>query len=280
MLNAKTLSLSTLGAALATGVAMAQDSIGKPIEGGLHFQPAVTGQARDIQWLDAFLHWISAAIVVFVCALLLIVIFRFGAKKNPTPARFTHNATLEVAWTGIPIVILIVIGVFSLPVLYNQMTIPQSDVVIKATGNQWYWSYSYPDEEIEFDSYMLARDELEEAGYTQDEYLLATDTAVVVPVNTNVHVLTYGADVIHAWTIPSFGVKMDAMPGRLNEIWFNADTIGTYFGQCSELCGKDHAYMPIVVKVVSQDDYDAWLEETKIAQGVLPAPVETAEVAQ
>ena len=281
MMNARLLSLSVAAAtALSALPAMAQESIGKPTPGAIGFQPAVTNQAAEIASFDAFLHWVSAAIVVFVSVLLLICIFKFSAKKNPTPARFTHNAALEVAWTGIPTVILIIIGIWSLPILYNQMTIPKSDVVIKATGNQWYWSYSYPDEEIEFDSIMLTKDELEEYGYAQDEFLLATDTAVVVPVNSNVHVLVTGGDVIHAWTIPAFGVKMDAMPGRLNEIWFNANTVGTYFGQCSELCGKDHAYMPIVVKVLEQADYDAWLEETKIAQGVLPASVQTAAVAE
>lgn len=279
MMNARLLSLSVAAAAALSALpAMAQETLGKPTPGAIGFQEAVTEQAAQIHRFDAMLHWISAIIVIFVTALLVYCAFKFSAKRNPTPARFTHNAVLEVAWTGIPIVILIVIGVFSIPILYNQMTIPKSDVVIKATGNQWYWSYSYPDEEIEFDSIMLTKDELAEYGYAADEFLLATDTAVVVPVNTNVHVLVTGGDVIHAWTIPAFGVKMDAMPGRLNEIWFNANTVGTFFGQCSELCGKDHAYMPIVVKVMEQEDYDAWVEETKIAQGVLPAPVQTAAV--
>ncbi|MGB0411899.1 MAG: cytochrome c oxidase subunit II [Pikeienuella sp.] len=279
MMNARLLSLSAAATtALLSLPAMAQESIGKPTPGAMGFQPAVTNQAAELQQYDYFLHILSGAIVLFVTVLLLICIFKFSAKKNPTPARFTHNAALEVAWTGIPILILIVMGVWSVPILYNQMTIPKADVVIKATGNQWYWSYEYPEEEIEFDSIMLAREELEEYGYAQDEFLLATDTAVVVPVNSNVHLLVAAADVIHAWTVPAFGVKTDAMPGRLNEIWFNANTVGTYFGQCSELCGKDHAYMPIVVKVLSQEDYDAWVEETKIAQGILPAAVQTAAV--
>jgi cytochrome c oxidase subunit 2 len=223
---------------------------------------------RDIVWFDSILHWISLVIVLFVTALLFIVIFKFGEKKNPTPARFTHNAALEVAWTGIPIVILVVIGALSLPILFKQLNVPEADVTIKATGNQWYWSYAYPDEEIEFDSIMLAKDELAENGYEQDEHLLATDTSVIVPVNANVHVLVTGADVIHAWTIPAFGVKVDAIPGRLNELWFNADRVGTYFGQCSELCGQAHSYMPITVKVVSQEDYAAWVETTRTAQGL------------
>ncbi|MEX2518083.1 MAG: cytochrome c oxidase subunit II [Paracoccaceae bacterium] len=270
-------SLVAASAALVAGMATAQESIGKPHAGGVGFQPAATELARDIYWFDAILHWLSLGIVVLVVGLLAIVVVRFGAKKNPTPARFTHNALLEVAWTGAPIVILVVIGAISLPILYKQLTIPEADLTIKATGNQWYWSYSYPDEEIEFDALMLAADDLQTNGYSADEYLLAADTAVVVPVNANVHVLVTGSDVIHAWTVPAFGVKVDAVPGRLNELWFSADIIGTYFGQCSELCGKDHSFMPITVKVVSQEDYAAWVEKTRLAQG-LPArnPVQVA----
>lgn len=272
MLNAKLFSLFTAAAAaLAATGAAAQESIGKPEPEGLNFQPPATELARDIQWFDNLLHIISAAIVVFVCVLLLICIVRYNRKSNPVPARFTHHALLEVVWTGAPIVILLVLGALSLPILFKQLIIPQADMVIKTTGNQWYWSYEYPEEELEFDSIMLTKDELAEAGYSEDEYLLATDTAVVVPVNTNVHVLVTGSDVIHAWTIPSFGVKVDAVPGRMNELWFNADTIGTYFGQCSELCGKDHSYMPIVVKVVSEEDYESWVEETRYALGKAPA---------
>lgn len=244
--------------------------IGIPHEGGVNFQPAVTGQARDIHFLDTFLNWISLGIVLLVVVLMLFAAFRFRAGRNKTPARFTHNAVIEVAWTGIPIVILFVIGALSLPVLLNQLEVPESDLTIKATGHQWYWSYSYPDQEVDFDAIMLQRDELEEFGYPDDTYRLATDTAMVVPVDTNVHLLVTGSDVIHAWTVPSFGVKVDAIPGRMNELWFNADTVGTYFGQCSELCGSQHSFMPITVKVLSQEDYDAWLEETRTAQGLPP----------
>lgn len=279
MLNLRTLSIAGLGA-LAAGAAAAQDSIGKPIPGGTGFQPAVTELARDIQWFDSILHWISLAIVLLVCGLLIAVILRFGEKKNPTPARFTHNATLEVVWTGVPVLVLIVIAVISLPILFKQVNVPQADLTIKATGNQWFWSYQYPEEQIELDAYMLAKEDLAEAGYSEDEYLLATDTAVVVPVNSTVHMLVTGSDVIHAWTIPSFGVKIDAIPGRLNETWFKAEQVGTYFGQCSELCGKDHSYMPIVVKVVSQSDYDAWVQETQVAQGVIDAPTRLAAASE
>ncbi|MDP5361314.1 MAG: cytochrome c oxidase subunit II, partial [Paracoccaceae bacterium] len=161
----------------------------------------------------------------------------------------THNSPLEIAWTVVPVVILVFIGAFSLPVLFKQQEIPEADITIKVTGYQWYWGYEYVDHGVAFDSYMLGRDELEENGYSQAEYLLATDTAVVVPIGATVVMQVTAADVIHSWTIPAFGVKQDAVPGRLAELWFAAEREGIYFGQCSELCGKDHAYMPITVKV-------------------------------
>ncbi|MEM7270239.1 MAG: cytochrome c oxidase subunit II [Pseudomonadota bacterium] len=268
MLNAKLISLAA-ATSLMAGFASAQEglpSIGKPSQDGLGFQPATTELMRDIVWFDDILHIVSAAIVVFVTALLLWCIYRYSAKRNPEPATWTHNSLIEVVWTGVPVVILLVLAVISVPLLYKQMTVPESDVVIIGTGNQWYWSYEYPDEELSFDAIMLEKDELEEYGYAEDEYLFATDTAIVVPVNATVHMLVTGSDVIHAWTIPSFGVKMDAVPGRMNEFWFRPEEVGVYFGQCSELCGKDHSYMPIVVKVVSEDDYYDWLEETRDAQ--------------
>jgi cytochrome c oxidase subunit 2 len=190
-------------------------------------------------------------------------VIRYNHKRQPTPATFTHNSPLEVAWTVVPVVILVFIGAFSLPVLFKQQEIPEADITIKVTGYQWFWGYEYVDEGVEFESYMLAREELEDFGYSQDEYLLATDTAVIVPVDTTIVMQVTGADVIHSWTIPAFGVKQDAVPGRLAELWFSAEREGIYFGQCSELCGKDHAYMPITVKVVSQETYDAWLAEAK-----------------
>lgn len=256
---------SSLLAALAAFSALparAQDGleiIGKPEQGGMGFQPAATELARDLQWLDGMILVIITAITIFVCALLLIVIFRYNRKSNPEPSSFTHNQPLEVAWTIVPIVILVFIGAFSLPVLFKQQEIPEGDINIKVTGYQWYWGYEYTDHEFAFDSFMLARDELEEFGYSQDEYLLATNTAVVVPVDKTVVMQVTGADVIHSWTIPAFGVKQDAVPGRLAELWFKAEKEGVYFGQCSELCGKDHAYMPITVKVVSEAEYDLWL---------------------
>jgi len=240
------------------------------------FQPAVTEVARDIHWLDGMINIIIGAIVLFVMLLLAIVILRYNARSNPTAARFTHNTPVEVTWTIVPIIILVFVGAFSLPILFKQQEIPEADITIKAIGNQWYWSYEYPDSEFGFDSFMLARDELEANGYSQDEYLLATDTAVVIPVNKTIVVQVTAADVIHSWTVPAFGVKQDGVPGRLAQLWFKADREGVYFGQCSELCGKDHAYMPITVKVVSQQVYDQWLQGAIAEYAGTPAAVAVA----
>ena len=242
--------------------------IGVPTPSGTGFQPAVTELARDLQWLDGMLLIIITAISLFVVFLLGYVIFKFNRKANPEPSSFTHNTPVEVAWTVVPIVILVFIGAFSIPVLFKQQVIPDGDINIKVTGYQWYWGYEYTDHGFGFDSMLIGdgkvltpevEAELIEAGYSKDEFLLATDTAVVVPVDKVVVMQVTGADVIHSWTIPAFGVKQDAVPGRLGQLWFKAEKEGVYFGQCSELCGQDHAYMPITVKVVSQENYEAWL---------------------
>ena len=236
--------------------------IGKPIPNGINFQPPVTELARDIQWLDNVLLVIITLISIFVSALLVWVFIRYNRKANPTPSSTTHNTPIEILWTVIPVFILVGIGIISLPILLKQLRIPESDVVIKATGAQWYWSYDYPQHDFSFDSVMLEKDELEKFGYSQDEYLLATDNPVVVPVNKNITVQVTASDVIHAWKIMSFGVHQDGVPGRLAELWFKPEKEGVYFGQCSELCGLNHSYMPIVVKVVSQEEYEAWLERS------------------
>ena len=242
--------------------------IGVPKPSGTGFQPAVTELARDLQWLDGMLLIIITAISLFVVFLLGYVIFKFNRKANPEPSSFTHNTPVEVAWTVVPIVILVFIGAFSIPVLFKQQVIPDGDINIKVTGYQWYWGYEYTDHGFGFDSMLIGdgkvltpevEAELIDAGYSKDEFLLATDTAVVVPVDKVVVMQVTGADVIHSWTIPAFGVKQDAVPGRLGQLWFKAEKEGVYFGQCSGLCGKDHAYMPITVKVVSQENYEAWL---------------------
>jgi cytochrome c oxidase subunit 2 len=246
--------------ALAQGEPRDLPVVGAPVPGGVNYQPAVTELSHDIHWLSGMVHGIMALIVLFVMALIAIVVFRFNSRRNPTAASFTHNTRVEIAWTLVPVLILIVIGSFSLPILFKQLEIPESDLTIKATGNQWYWSYEYPDYEMAIDSLMQPRAELAEHGYGDDLYLLATDPSVVVPVGAVVRMQVTGADVIHSWTVPSFGVKMDAVPGRLAEIWFQVEREGIYFGQCSELCGKDHSYMPITVKAVSPDTYEEWLD--------------------
>jgi cytochrome c oxidase subunit 2 len=251
------------GAAVAqtTSVREGLEVIGAPEPGAMGFQPGVTALAQDIRALDTFLLVIVTAIVLFVTALLIWTMWRHNEKANPTPARFTHNTKIEVTWTVVPLLILVVIGAFSLPVLFRQQTIPEADVVVKATGYQWYWGYEYPEEGIDFLSVMLAEDQLAEYGYTRDEYLLATDAAMVVPTGQTVVVQVTAADVIHSWTVPAFGVKQDGVPGRLAELWFEVEPgqEGVYFGQCSELCGSAHAYMPITVFAVTPEEYEAWL---------------------
>ncbi|MFT5066032.1 MAG: cytochrome c oxidase subunit 2 [Yoonia sp.] len=265
---------ASAGLILAGASASAQDVtqeleiVGAPTLGETGFQPAATELARDVQWLDHWLLVLITIITLFVTGLMVWIAIRFNHKSNPTPRTFTHNSPLEVAWTIIPIVILVFVGAFSLPILFKQQEIPEADITIKVTGYQWYWGYEYVDDGVAFDSFMLAREELEEFGYSQNEYRLATDTSVVVPVGATIVMQLTGADVIHSWTIPAFGVKQDAVPGRLAQLWFAAEREGIYFGQCSELCGKDHAYMPITVKVVSQETYDAWLIEAKDINGV------------
>lgn len=275
---------ATLAAATAATVARAQDTLGEleivgaPHDGGIGFQPRVTELASDIHWLDGMILWIIGVITVFVTLMIIWVSIRYNSRSNPKPAGFTHNSPLEVTWTIVPIVILVFIGAFSLPVLFKQQEIPEGDIHIKVTGFQWYWGYEYTDvvdadgDTLAFDSFMIGQGtnlnedvsaELAEAGYSDREHGLATDTAVVVPVGATVVMTVTAADVIHAWTIPAFGVKQDAVPGRLAQLWFNADREGIYFGQCSELCGKDHAFMPITVKVVSPEEYAAWIERVQ-----------------
>lgn len=282
--------------ALVASGAMAQQAleiVGQPVDGAIGFQPAATELAVDLQWLDHMILYIITAIVIFVTGLLIYVMIRYNRRTNPTPARFTHNSPLEVAWTLVPIVILVFIGAFSLPILFKQQEIPVGEVTIKATGYQWYWGYEYVDEGVSFDSYMIGSPaaggnnmltpeveaQLTEAGYTKDQFLLATDTAVVVPVGKVVVVQVTAADVIHSWKVPAFGVMQDAVPGRTAALWFKADKEGIYFGQCSELCGQMHAYMPITVKVVSEAAYAEWLEKAKAGDVQLSA-VETSAPVQ
>jgi len=233
---------------------------GQPTNWQLGFQQAATPVMDNIVWFHDFLLWLITAITLFVLALLLYIFVRFNARSNPTPSKTTHNTLLEVAWTLVPVVILVAIAVPSFKLLFLQQTIPPADLTVKATGKQWYWSYAYPDSKFEFDS-LLACDP--QRVKCEQPRLLAVDNEMVVPVNKVVRVQVIGAEVIHAFAVPSFGIKIDAVPGRLNETWFRATREGVYYGQCSELCGRDDAYMQIAVRDVNDREYAAWLDQAK-----------------
>ncbi len=232
---------------------------GEPQPWEIGLQKPATPVMADIVWFHDFLLWIIGAVALFVLALLVIVMVRFNARANPVPSRTTHNTLIEVIWTVVPVLILVTIAVPSFRLLFLELKVPKPDVVVKATGKQWFWSYSYPDDKFEFDSLMVQTKDLKPG----QPRLLTVDNEMVVPVNKVVKVLTTGADVIHSFAVPSFGIKIDAIPGRINETWFKAERVGTYYGQCSELCGRGHAFMPIVVHVVSDKEYTAWVAEAK-----------------
>ncbi len=260
----------------AAGPALAD--AGQPTEWQLGFQNSVTPVMDNITWFHNFLLYVITAIVIFVLALLVIVIMRFNVRANPIPSKTTHHTLIEVAWTVVPVLILVVIAVPSFRLLFYQLNIPQADLTVKATGKQWYWSYAYPDNgKFEFDSLML-QDKDRKAGQPR---LLSVDNEIVVPVNKVIRVQTTASDVIHSFAVPSFGIKIDAIPGRLNETWFKAEREGVYYGQCSELCGKNHAYMPIAVRVVSDREFAAWVEDAKKKfAGDISRPVLAAAQAQ
>ncbi len=246
---------------LIMSLSSAETLANQPRDWQLGFQEAASETMRDIvNFHDKLLLPIIVAISVFVLFLMAYACIRFRASRNPNPSTRTHNVAVEVLWTLIPCLILIVIAVPSFKTLYSQDRIPKADVTIKAVGYQWYWGYEYPDENIIFDSYMLEDKDLKEG----QPRLLAVDNVVVVPVNKVVKVLITANDVLHAWALPSFGVKRDAVPGRINETWFKAEREGTFYGQCSELCGIKHAFMPIEVRVVSEDEYQEWLIDAKV----------------
>jgi cytochrome c oxidase subunit 2 len=262
---------------VSAGAALA--ALGHPVPWQMDLQESATPVMDDIASFHFFLLWVIAAISVFVLALLGIVIVRFNARANPTPSRTTHNTPIEILWTIVPVVILVVIAVPSFRLLFLELDVPKPDLTIKATGKQWFWSYSYPDNGFEFDSLMVQEKDLKPG----QPRLLAADNEMVVPVNKVVHVLVTGADVIHSFTVPSFGVRIDAVPGRMNETWFKATIEGEYYGQCSELCGKDHSFMPIAVRVVKQNEFDAWAVDAKKkyagADSVPPNAVAAADAA-
>ncbi len=286
------LALFGAGSAFAAG-------LGQPEPWQLGFQLPATDIAERVQGLSFWLHILAAAITLFVTALLAYVCWKFSAKRNPNPSRFTHNTTVEVVWTVVPVLILVAMAYPSIKLLYYQETIPESELTIKATGYQWYWDYTYnvDGEEVIVESLMAGKgystyEEMVEGmqadGYSEEEipsdmeWKLAATAPMIVPVNTKVRLHVTAADVMHAWTVPSFGVKVDAVPGRLNELWFEANTVGRYFGQCSELCGRDHSYMPIMVDVVPQEDWDnrlAEMVEEYASKSGEPSPVKVAAVA-
>lgn len=235
--------------------------LGQPTDGQIGLQQPATEIARDINAFHDWVNLVIIAIALFVLVLMLYVMWRFSEKNNPVPSKTTHHTMLEVAWTIIPVFILVAIAVPSFKLLYKQYSFPPPDITIKAVGNAWFWSYEYPDQgEFEIAQYPLSK---EDAKANNEPYLLAVDNPIVVPVNKVVHVLVTSNDVIHNWTVPSFGSKIDAVPGRTTITWFKADMEGIFYGQCSELCGKDHAKMPIAVRVVNQSVYDRWIEAWK-----------------
>ena len=267
---------AVVAAALVPVAAIA--GLGQPSPWQLGFQQSASPIMDTISWFHDFLLIVITLITLFVLALLLIVIFKFNARANPVPSKTTHNTLVEVAWTVIPVIILVAIAIPSFRLLFDQLTIPPADVTIKATGKQWFWTYDYPDNGFSFDSLMLQDADRKKIS-PEPPRLLAVDNEVVVPVNKVVRVQVIGADVIHAFAVPSFGIKIDAVPGRLNETWFRATREGVYYGQCSELCGKDHAFMPITVRVVNDREYAAWLDQAKKKFAYKPDPEDGIAVA-
>jgi cytochrome c oxidase subunit 2 len=280
----RTLATGVAAGALAMvwgGIALADDLIGQPTDKSMMMQQGVTPLKIEANWFhNVILFPIITIITLFVAGLLLWCIVRYNKKANPVPAKWSHNTPIEVIWTLVPVLILVVIAVFSFRLLFQYHDMPKPYMTVKATGYQWYWGYEYPDQKIpEFVSNVLPEDKAKAAG---KPYRLAATAPLVVPVNKTVQVLTTGADVIHAFAVPSFGVIMDAVPGRVNSTWFKVDRIGTYYGSCRELCGVDHAFMPIEVHVVSQADFDAWVLSKKgvpIGSAPPPAPAAAASAA-
>jgi cytochrome c oxidase subunit 2 len=242
------------------GPGVAEPGVGQPADWQIDLAGAATPVMERVQAFHSMILPIITVITLFVLVLLIWVVYRYNQQSNPAPSRITHHTLLEVAWTVVPIMILVIIAIPSFRLLYEQQTIPKADMTIKATGAQWYWSYEYPDNEgISFDSNMLPESE----ASPQKPRLLAVDNEVVVPINKIVRVQVTGADVIHAFAMPSFGIKIDAIPGRLNETWFKATREGVFYGQCSELCGTKHAFMPIAIRVVSEGDFASWVSTKK-----------------
>ena len=251
--------LVATGVALIAAGGVAWAGLGQPSPWELGLQQSASPVMDDIVWFHNYLLWLIAAIALFVLVLLATVTVKFNARANPVPSRTTHNTFIEIIWTVVPVLILVAVAVPSFRLLFYELKVPAADLTVKVTGKQWFWSYSYPDSKFEFDSLMVQDKDIKPGQLR----LLSVDNEMVVPVNKVVHVLITGADVIHSFSVPSFGIKIDAIPGRLNETWFKAEREGMYYGQCSQLCGRDHAFMPIAVRVVSEKDYTAWLDQAK-----------------
>lgn len=254
--------LSTAAVALVLGISEAWAAAGRPSPWETGMQEMVTELGQNVSNFHTYLLWLIASICLFVLALLLVIIARFNERKNPVPSKTTHHTLLEVAWTIVPVLILVAIAIPSFRLLRQQLVPPPADVVVKVTGFSWYWGYEYPADQggFKFDSNMVT----EASALKPDQpRLLGVDNAMVVPVGKVVLLQVTSADVIHSYAMPSFAVKIDAVPGRLNEYWFKADKEGVYYGQCSELCGNGHPYMPIEVRVVSEQQYAAWLADAK-----------------
>jgi cytochrome c oxidase subunit 2 len=270
--------MGAVGAAMVASAAWA-GGVGLAEPGQIGFQQAVTPIAADIHWFhDDLLMPIITAISLFVLALLAYVIWKFNEKANPTPSKTTHNTLVEVAWTIIPVVVLVIIAIPSFRLLTDELVIPPADLTVKVTASQWHWAYEYPKDQaggFSFESYMKPENEIKpENG---DVRLLSVDNEAVVPVNKTVVLQITAVDVIHSFIIQSFGVRVDAVPGRLNETWFKADREGVYYGQCSKICGKDHAFMPIVFRVVSEEKYQAWIADAKKKFAAAPSAVSVAD---
>ena len=265
----------SLAAVIGGFVSSAHAQQGHAAPGQMGFQEPVTAIAREIQSFHDLLLWMCVIISLFVLALLGYVMVRFNEKANPTPSRTTHSTVLEVAWTVIPVLILVVMAIPSFRLLTHQLVLPEADLTIKVTGKQWYWSYDYPKDQGDFgfDSILKTGADLK----ADDIRLLSVDNEAVVPVNKTVRLQVVGADVIHSFVVPAFGIRVDAGPGRLNETWFKAEREGLYYGQCSKLCGKDHAYMPIAVRVVSDQQYQAWVAEAKKKFAATPSSSDFAD---
>ncbi|WP_017931280.1 cytochrome c oxidase subunit II [Robiginitomaculum antarcticum] len=258
------------------GLDSALAEAGKPTDGALYLQEAATPTATELRWLHDVVMIIITAIVALVTGLMAFIFIRFNKKANPVPSRTSHNTLLEVVWTAAPVAIVLTLIAIATQPLYNQDVIPETEMTVKVVGNQWNWTYVYPDHgDFDFTSSLLPEEDAKAQGRP---YLLAADEAMVVPAKTKIRVLVTASDVLHSFAMPSFAVKIDAVPGRINETWFVVDEPGTYYGQCSEICGREHAFMPIEIKVVPQNEFVAWVQTRNPEYAAAPATQQDASL--